>query len=50
MDLFTIGYEGLDQGQFLSLLVHHSVDVVADVRKLPASRKKEQTPFPPWRA
>ena len=40
MVLFTIGYEGLDQRKFLAHLVHHAVDVVADIRKLPLSRKK----------
>lgn len=40
MTLFTIGYEGLDERQFMAHLSHHAVDVVADVRKLPVSRKK----------
>ena len=40
MLLLTIGYEGLDQRQFLSYLLQYNVDVVADVRKLPISRKK----------
>jgi uncharacterized protein (DUF488 family) len=40
MPLFTIGYEGLDQKQFLSWLYNHKIDVVADVRNLPLSRKK----------
>ena len=40
MVLFTIGYEGLDQRKFLAHLIHHRVDVVADIRKLPLSRKK----------
>jgi uncharacterized protein (DUF488 family) len=40
MDIFTIGYEGLDQRVFLALLRHHNVSVVADVRHLPLSRKK----------
>ena len=40
MDLFTIGYEGIDQRQFLSWLQGHNIDVVADVRNLPLSRKK----------
>lgn len=40
MLLFTIGYEGLDSKQFLAHLNHYKVDVVADVRKLPISRKK----------
>jgi uncharacterized protein (DUF488 family) len=40
MTLFTIGYEGLNERQFAAYLVHHQIDVVADVRKLPLSRKK----------
>jgi uncharacterized protein (DUF488 family) len=40
MILYTIGYEGLDQRQFMAHLAHHGVDVVADIRKLPVSRKK----------
>lgn len=40
MILYTIGYEGLNQRQFMAHLTHHSVDVVADIRKLPVSRKK----------
>ena len=40
MDLFTIGYEGLDQRQFIAHLVHNKISVVADVRHLPLSRKK----------
>jgi len=40
MTLFTIGYEGLDKRQFAAHLDHHGIDVVADIRKLPLSRKK----------
>ena len=40
MDLFTIGYEGLDQRQFIAHLVHNKISIVADVRHLPLSRKK----------
>ena len=40
MIFYTIGYEGLDQKQFITYLNHHGVDVVADIRKLPVSRKK----------
>jgi uncharacterized protein (DUF488 family) len=40
MILFTIGYEKLDQKQFMTQLSNHGVDVVADIRKLPVSRKK----------
>jgi uncharacterized protein (DUF488 family) len=40
MIFYTIGYEGLDPKQFITYLTHHGVDVVADIRKLPVSRKK----------
>ena len=40
MILFTIGYEKLDQKQFIAHLSNHGVEVVADIRKLPVSRKK----------
>ncbi|BBO89776.1 DUF488 family protein [Desulfosarcina ovata] len=40
MTLYTIGYEGLDERQFIAHLTRHGVNVVADVRKLPLSRKK----------
>jgi uncharacterized protein (DUF488 family) len=40
MILFTIGYEKLDQKQFMAHLSNHGVEVVADIRKLPVSRKK----------
>jgi hypothetical protein len=40
MILFTIGYEKLDQKQFMTYLSNHGVEVVADIRKLPVSRKK----------
>ena len=40
MILFTIGYEKLDQKQFMAHLSSHGVEVVADIRKLPVSRKK----------
>jgi len=40
MILYTIGYEGLDQSQFIAHLMRYRVNVVADVRKLPISRKK----------
>lgn len=40
MILFTIGYEGLNKTQFLSHLTDNGVDLVADIRKLPISRKK----------
>ena len=40
MQLFTIGYEGINQTQFISWLSNHKINVVADVRNLPLSRKK----------
>ena len=40
MEIFTIGYECFDQHQFLTWLNSHNINVVADVRNLPLSRKK----------
>jgi len=40
MILFTIGYEKLDPKQLMTHLFYHGVDMVADIRKLPLSRKK----------
>jgi len=40
MTLYTIGYEGLNQKEFLSYLKKYNISVVADVRNLPLSRKK----------
>ena len=40
MIIYTIGYEGLDQRQFIAHLSHHGINVVADVRKVPISHKK----------
>lgn len=39
MTIYTIGYEGLDIGGFLSLLREHDIEKVVDVRELPLSRK-----------
>lgn len=39
MTIFTIGYEGLDINEFLSLLRIHDIDCVVDVREVPISRK-----------
>ena len=39
MTVFTIGYEGLDIDDFMSLLAEHGVETVVDVRELPLSRK-----------
>ena len=38
--LYTIGYEGLNQEDFVSWLKRYDINVVADVRQLPLSRKK----------
>jgi uncharacterized protein (DUF488 family) len=40
MELFTIGYEGLKLDNFIKYLKFHDISTVADVRHLPASRKK----------
>lgn len=40
MHIFTIGYEGIDQSQFLLWLSNYKINIVADVRDLPLSRKK----------
>lgn len=40
MELYTVGYEGLNQEKFLALLHHYGMSVVADVRKTPLSRKR----------
>ena len=40
MIFYTIGYEGLDPKQFITYITRHGIDVVADIRKLPVSRKK----------
>lgn len=39
MNLFTIGYEGLNIDQFMSLLSKHGIETVVDIRELPLSRK-----------
>jgi uncharacterized protein (DUF488 family) len=38
-ELHTIGYEGLDSPDFLSLLSKHDIETVVDIRELPLSRK-----------
>ena len=40
MDIFTIGYEGVDQKTFTDCLKESKIDVVADVRERLISRKK----------
>jgi uncharacterized protein (DUF488 family) len=37
--LFTIGYEGIDIQRFVTTLVNVGIEVVADVRAIPHSRK-----------
>lgn len=39
MELYTIGYEGLSQEDFRKWLCYYNITVVADVRRLPLSRK-----------
>jgi uncharacterized protein (DUF488 family) len=38
-ELHTIGYEGLDTPDFLSLLSEHDIETLVDIRELPLSRK-----------
>ena len=38
-ELHTIGYEGLDTPDFLSLLSKHDIETLVDIRELPLSRK-----------
>lgn len=40
MKVFTIGYEGLDIDDFLSLLRENGIQTVVDIRELPLSRKR----------
>ena len=40
MELYTIGYEGLSQKGFIGFLNAYNITIVADVRKIPSSRKK----------
>ena len=35
--IFTIGYEGIDLTRFMSLLSHHDIETVVDVREMPLS-------------
>jgi uncharacterized protein (DUF488 family) len=39
LELHTIGYEGLDTQEFLSLLSEHDIETLVDIRELPLSRK-----------
>lgn len=40
MNIYTLGYEGINQKSFMIWLKQHKIDVVADVRHRPLSRKK----------
>lgn len=40
MKLYTIGYEGLNIEDFISLLIEQGIDTVVDIRELPLSRKQ----------
>jgi uncharacterized protein (DUF488 family) len=40
MQLFTLGYEGADLSDFLSVLKQQRIDLLLDVRELPLSRRK----------
>lgn len=40
--IFTIGYSGISQGRFISLLVDNACDVVCDVRSFPTSRYRPE--------
>lgn len=40
MDLYTVGYEGLEIDEFTQFLKRHKIQVVADLRKNPVSRKR----------
>lgn len=39
MAVFTIGYEGLDIDEFMSLLKEHGIETLVDIRETPLSRK-----------
>lgn len=39
MNIYTIGYEGLDIDRFISLLKSHNIETIVDIRELPLSRK-----------
>lgn len=40
MELYTVGYEGLDIDEFTAFLKKKKIQLIADVRKNPVSRKK----------
>jgi uncharacterized protein (DUF488 family) len=39
MNLFSVGYEGLNFDEFMPLLSKHGIETVVDIRELPLSRK-----------
>lgn len=39
MEIFTIGYEGLDPADFVALLESHRIEHLVDVREAPVSRR-----------
>jgi uncharacterized protein (DUF488 family) len=38
--IFTIGYEGLELPEFIEILRQNEVEIIADIRAVPNSRKK----------
>lgn len=40
MELYTVGYEGLDIDEFTDFLKKKKIQIIADLRKNPVSRKK----------
>ena len=40
MELYTVGYEGLEIDEFTSFLRKNKIQIIADLRKNPVSRKK----------
>jgi len=40
MDIYTIGYEGVSSSSFVLWLAKNQIDILADVRDRPQSRKK----------
>lgn len=40
MKIYTIGYEGVNKDSFMAWLINHKIDIVADIRQRPLSRKK----------
>lgn len=40
MEIYTIGYEGVSQSSFIAWLTGNNIDILADIRYRPQSRKK----------